>query len=137
MAKSRKRWVWVPPKPPKAAVPDSLKTELSIKAQELVEKHLKPTYIKPAPKNTQFNYVVDISTKWYRNYFYFCSTYACPGPNALSPTFEYRFARMEYAGMRKFHLAYMRHTGQWWQLYAGLTLDECLTAIRDEPHFFP
>ncbi len=37
---------------------------------------------------------------------------------------------MEYAGNHRFHLSFMRHTGQWVELYTGLSLDECLAAIR-------
>ena len=37
----------------------------------------------------------------------------------------------------RFHLSYMRYTGQWIQLYTDLTVDECIEAIRDEPYFFP
>ena len=48
-----------------------------------------------------------------------------------------RFARMEYTGQDRFNLSYMRHTGKWWEFYEGLSLDECLVVIRDEPHFAP
>jgi hypothetical protein len=44
---------------------------------------------------------------------------------------------MGYEGEGKFNLAFMRHTGQWWEIHSGLTMDECLIAIRDEPHFIP
>jgi hypothetical protein len=137
MAKLRKTWVYDPPKPPKAKVPDSIKAEVSAKAAELINKHLKPNHVKPPPKNAQFNYLIDIFTKWYQSYFYFCTTYACPHPDAISPTFETRFARMQYLENRKFNLAYMRHTGQWNEIYSDLSMDECLSAIRDEPHFIP
>jgi len=36
-----------------------------------------------------------------------------------------------------FNLSYMWHTGKWWEIYPDLTLDECMDAIRDEPHFMP
>jgi hypothetical protein len=44
---------------------------------------------------------------------------------------------MEYVGNGKFALSFLRHTGQWVELYDGLTVDECLTAIRDDPWFVP
>jgi hypothetical protein len=44
---------------------------------------------------------------------------------------------MEYVGDGKFHLAYMRHTGKWCEVYRGLTVDECLERIRDEGLFRP
>jgi len=137
MAKRRKVWMYCPPKPPKAKVPDSIKAEVSAKAGELINERLKPNHVKPPPKNPRFNYLVDIFTKWYQSYFYFCATHACPHPDAISPNFETRFARMQYLGNRKFNLAYMRYTGQWNEIYSDLTMDGCLSAISDDPHFLP
>ena len=129
MAKSRKR--------SKPKVPDNVKQDVEKKANELVDTFLKPTYVKPPPEDNQFNYVADIYTKWYRNYFYFCSTYNSPGPNAISPSFEDKFARLEYVGPDRYDLSYMRYTGQWWELYQGYSLEDCFNAIKDEPHFQP
>src|SRR4051812_42813344 len=106
MAKQRKTWVYSPPKPPKPSVPDKVKEEVEAKANELVETFLKPTCVKPPPRNWRWNYLIDIHTKWHRSYFYFIGVWASPGPNALSPTFEAGFARLEYTGKRKFNLAY-------------------------------
>jgi hypothetical protein len=137
MPKRRKVWMYCPPKAPKPEVPDSVKAEVSAKAQELVDEHLKIKYLEPPPEKSNCNYLKDLSTKWFRSYFYFCATYFSPFPDAISPTFEIRFARMEYVGDGKFDLAYMRHTGQWWPIHFRLTIDECFKAIQDEPHFIP
>ncbi len=83
------------------------------------------------------NYIVDIYTKWYRHYFYFCAKYCSPGPNALSPFFETKFARMEYVGQNRFHLSFMRHTGEWIQIHPNASLAECLSAVQDDPCFIP
>ena len=133
----RKMWVFSPPKRSKPKVPDIIKANVETKANELTETVLKPNHIKPPSGDERFNYIVDIYSKWYRNYFYFCVRYACPGPNAISPVFEARFARLEYVGNERFNLSYMRHTGQWWEIYTELSLVNCLDAIRDEPHFLP
>ena len=134
MAKKQKRWVYSPSKP---KVPDNIKTTVKAKADELVETALKPQNIKPPPEDMAFNYVVDIYTKWYRNYFYFCATYANPRPDAITSHFETKFARLEYVEKDWYHLSYMRHTGKWWEVYPDLSLDECLTAIKDDPLFMP
>ncbi|NQE54355.1 hypothetical protein C5S29_12245 [ANME-1 cluster archaeon GoMg3.2] len=42
-----------------------------------------------------------------------------------------------FVSKNRFNLSYMRHTGKWWGIYPDLTLDECIEAIRDEPHFMP
>ena len=135
--KSMKRWVYGPAKPTKPEVLENIKSSIESQAQKFVDSELKPQHIKPAPEDERWNYLVDIYVKWYRNYFYFCSKYCSPGPNAISPYFEDKFARLEYVGENLFNLSYMRHTGQWWEIYQELTFEECLTAIRDEPHFQP
>ena len=122
---------------PSNLVLQSIKREVSLKASDLIEKVLKPKHIMPPPPGEQFNYVADITTKWVGSKFYFISIYCCPGPNAISPTFETKFVRMEYVGDNRFALSYMRHTGQWVRLFESLTVDECLRAIRDDPWFQP
>ena len=137
MAKKRKVWTKPAGKKSTSSLTDSLKAEVESKAADLIENVLKPKHIQPPPDNPQFNYITDIGTKWYRNDFYFISTYACPGPNAISPTFDEKFARMEYVGDGKFALSFMRHTGEWVGLYDALSVDECLKAVQDDPWFVP
>jgi hypothetical protein len=99
--------------------------------------YIKPQHIKPPSTDNDFNYLVDIYSKWHQNYFYFCAQYNCPSPNAISPSFEAKFARMEYVGDDKFNLSYMRHTGQWCEIYQKLPMLECLKLIAEEPYFIP
>ncbi len=128
--KNKKMWVYSPPKPPKPKVPESEKQLISEKCNELIETELKPKHIKPASTDNDWNYLVDIFGKWYGNYFYFCSTYNCPSPRAISPSFETKFARLEYVGKDSFNIAYMRHTGKWWEIFQGLTLGQCLEEMK-------
>jgi hypothetical protein len=134
----QKMWVYSPPKP---KVSDAVKVRVEAKATEVVNTSLKPEYLKPPPKNARWNYIVDIYTKWHRNYFYFCTKYACPGPNALSPFFDTGFARLEYVDgvgrQSRFNLSYMRHTGKWWEIRHGLSLDQCLVEIKESGLFRP
>jgi hypothetical protein len=132
--RAKKQWVYAPAKP---TVPDELKAEVQKKADGLVETFLKPNFIEPPPEDTQWNYIVDIYTKWYRNYFYFCSKYHCPAPTAMTDYFEARFARLEYVGNGKFNVAYMRHTEQWWEIFQDLSLDQCLEAMQNLPNLQP
>ena len=137
MAKRQRTWVYSPLKQAKPKLPSAVKANVTAEVNDLIDTVLKPPHVKPPSGDERFNYIVDIYSKWYRNYFYFCSKYACPGPNAISPYFEAKFARLEYVGNERFNLAYMRHTGKWCEIYSKLSLDECLAAIRDEPHFLP
>jgi hypothetical protein len=136
MAKPREPWN-IRPSKKTVTVPASIKAEVEKKARDLIENVLKPKHVLPPKKDERFNYISDIGAKWYRNYFYFFSTYSCPGPNALSPTFEAKFARMEYLGMNRFALYFMRHTGEWVGIYDSLSVDACMKATQDDPWFTP
>jgi hypothetical protein len=119
---------------PKAPLPEKIKADLNAKAAQLVEK-LKPKHVQPPPKKPRFNYIIDVWTSGRGKTLYFGLTYACPGPNAISPSFEVKFARMEHVGRGRFALSYMKPTGEWFRLFPSLTVDECLDAIEDDWHF--
>jgi hypothetical protein len=135
MVKSKKQWIWAKAKPSK--VPDALKRGLSVKANALIEEYIRPEHVKPPPKNPRFNYIEDIFTKWQGRHFYFMAKYASPAPNRISFFFEVGFARLEFIGDNKFDLAYFRHTGKWWPVFSGLTVDEALDLVKSEGLFSP
>jgi len=56
---------------------------------------------------------------------------------ALSPFFGSKFARLQYAGDERFNLAYLRYTGQWWEVAPLLSLEECLSEIEGGGLFTP
>ena len=135
MTKPREPWNICPAKK-KVSVTASLKNEVETKAKDLIENVLKPKHVLPPKKGKQFNHITDIGAKWFRNYFYFFSTYACPSPNAISPTFESKFARMEPLGDGKFAMYFMRYTGnEWVGVFDALTVDECMKSIQDDSWF--
>jgi hypothetical protein len=113
MAKPREPWNIGPAKK-RTSVSASIKAEVEAKAKDLIDNVLKPKYVLLPSPGQEFNYITDIMAKWYRNYFYFFSIYACPSPNALSPSFESKFARMEPLDGGRFALYFMRHTGKEW-----------------------
>jgi len=139
MAKKKKaQRTWMLPTPsqkiPKAALSEKIKADIDAKATKVVER-LKPKYVQPPPKNPRFNYIIDVWLKWLGSTLYLGTTYTCPFPNAISPSFEVKFARMEHVGGGNFALSYMRHTEKWFRLFPSLTADECLDAIENECHF--
>ena len=133
MAKQRKAWMPSPARTPKVSLPGTAKDEVETKARELIETVLKPKHIQPPPKGHQLNFITDITIKWLGSKCYFVSVYKTPSQE----TFDAKFARMEYVGNARFKLSFMRHTGQWVQLYERLSVDECLKAIKDDPWFVP
>ena len=137
MAKQRKAWMFGPVTKPKSSLPGAVKDEVDTKATDLIEKVLKPRHVKPPPEGCQFNYITEFKAKWIGSTCNFISIYACPGPDAIAPTFEEKFARMEYVGDAKFNLSFMRHTGKWFELFAGICVDKCMKAVQDDPWFQP
>ncbi len=97
MAKSRKTST----DPSHSILLKAIKAEVDQKATDLIENVLKPKHIEPPPKGHQLNYLVDITTKWLGSKCYLVSVYCSPGPNAISPTFEAKFARLEFVGNDK------------------------------------
>ena len=131
-------WVY-DPKPQK--VSDELKKEIETKADKIIS-ILKEKHIKKPPKGYKYNYIVDIYYRWIGKRFYFCSKFNCPGPNAISPSFESKFARLQYTANKysekdKFQLFFMRHTGQWIKLLEDETLNKCFESIENDPWFVP
>src|SRR4051812_19280596 len=103
MARQRKRWIVSPSqRASHPAVDAVLKAEVEAKARQLIESVLKPKYLKPPPQNTHCNYITDLTLKWHGSSLYLVAVYTCPGPNALSPSFEARFARLRHAGSGRF-----------------------------------
>jgi len=117
-------------------VPEAFKSELSSKAEKLLDQHLKPAHVEQ-PENPQCNYITDIYTRWHREELYFCATYVAPFPDAASPEFEVRFARMGYLGNGEFRLDYKGQTGRWRNKYPSSSVEKCLEAVRDDPRFIP
>jgi len=135
--KAAKRWTYAPKRGPKPTVPEALKEEVTRRATVLVDTVLKPARVVPPPPDMQWNYLVNLYTRWYAVYFYFCGTWRCPAPNCLSEFFDLKFTRLEYVGNGQFNLAYLRHTDQWATVFSDLTLDECLEQITANELFWP
>ena len=130
-------WIRSHSKSWKPKVPDFTKSVVTSKAEKIIESSIKPTHVKEPPPEYKYNYLVDIFTKWHGRYFYFCSRYNCPGPNAISPFFDIKYARLEYVDNDRFNLSYMRHTEKWQEVFFDLSLEECLNLVAEDPLFSP
>lgn len=137
MARSRRPrgggWVYDPARAfrrSKVQVPPDTQRQVQGRAQDLIDSILKPCHIQLPPKKAHFNYLVDIYPKLRGPFFYFCSKYCFPGPHELSASFESKFAKLQYVGSGRFNLAYLRHTGEWWEVAQPLSLEECFSWIK-------
>jgi hypothetical protein len=133
----KKSWIKVPAKPPRPKASAAFKTQVQMRADELIASVIEPHHVKPPPEDARFNYVVDVSSRWHGNSFYFVAKYRCPAPTCMTEFFEMKFARMQYAGSDRFKVSSMRHTEKWFELYQDMPFEECLQAIAEEPHFIP
>jgi hypothetical protein len=65
MARKRQR-TWAPARRLKPKVPDDANAEVPQKAEELIERHLKPRCVKPPPRKPRWNYLTGIHARWHR-----------------------------------------------------------------------
>lgn len=130
------QWIWVHSDiPPKCKLDRWTKQSLVAKAEAFIADFYRPTFIQPPPADPQFNYIVGFSARWYGSYLLFTAKYACPGPNALSPSFETHFARLGYFDRDRFNLWTRRHNDQWMVLASDLTLNDAFAEMRSNPWF--
>ena len=135
MKENKKYWMPSSIKSLKIKPSQSDKKNIQDYFHPLVE-HFKKQYILKNP-NKEFNYIVDIYSRWYQNYFYLCEKFKSEDPNRLDDEFEVKFVRLKYTGKNQFEFSYFRHTGQWHLVAEGLTLDECKDMILSNPVFQP
>jgi hypothetical protein len=119
----------------KSGLPDYARPAIDEKARNLVETVLKPRLVIDEP-HKEYNFVIDVVTRWRGSSVYFISIYRVGSRGDVpGDTFEAPFARMQYKAGDLFGLSYMRHTGKWEEVYPGLSVEECLESIRDDPFF--
>lgn len=135
MEKTKKYWMFSPTKSSKGKPSELDKISVQNYFQPLLES-FKGQYIKENP-NKESNYLIDVYSKWYQNYFYLCEKYKSEHPDRLVDEFEVKFVRLKYKGANLFDFSYFRHTGQWHLVAIDLTLDECKEMIVSNPVFQP
>ena len=133
---SQLAWVYDPKSKPRTKPPENVKHAVA-EAAEVIVAEWRQRCIKPVPDNYEWNYLTQLYGRWRGNYFTFGGTYACPHADAISPTFDTGFARLEYLGQLGFNLAYFRHTGKWWQTEQAIPLADALAKIRDDEIYHP
>ena len=131
-----KKYIWIP-SPAKAKrikITEEQKNIVNIFFEPLIVEFKKHLKVKP---NKEHNYVVDIYSKWYQNYFYFCEKYKAEYKNRIMDEFETKFVRIEFVSENKYTFSYFRHTGQWHVVVENITLRKCLEMIKENPNFQP
>lgn len=114
---------------------DYEKSKIVAQCQPLIE-FFKKQYIKEC-SDKRFDYPVNIYTKWYRNYLYFCEKFKSEHPNRIKDEYETKFVRLERTGKDNYNFSYFRHTGQWFLVATDLSLKDCLEMMEANPNFHP
>jgi len=133
--KTIKRWMASPEKSPITKLSEVEKVEIQNYFQPLVD-DFKKEYVTENP-DKESNYPIDIYSKWNQNYFYLCEKFKSEHPNRLVDEFEEKFIRLKPTGKNQFEFSYFRHTGQWFLVAVGLTMEECRDLILSNPNFQP
>jgi hypothetical protein len=124
-----------PPKP-NSAFSEAEKARVTAACEHLIADFMKPRFL-PEIRPTQFNYPVDILGKWRGAQYRFIQRYRSGFPDNLGEEFDAPFARLDWITRGRFDIQWHRHTGQWWRLYSGLTLDEAIQTIKADGHLHP
>jgi hypothetical protein len=133
--KNQKIWISKESRKTKVKPTDSEKNEILTHCQPLVELFAKQ-YVRENP-DKRFNYLVDVYTKWHKNYLYFCEKFKSEHPNRIADEFEFKFVRLENTGKDRYNFSYLRHTGKWFLVTTDLTLKECIEMMQANPNFQP
>jgi hypothetical protein len=112
------------------------KADITRNCQKFIDEVLKPRFL-PIIRPTQFNYPVDIQGKWHGTKYRFLQRYRSGFPENLGKEFDAPFTRIDWVGRNRFDIQWHRHTGQWFCLYRGLSLEAALKAIETDGHLHP
>lgn len=111
------------------------KAEIAAVCERFVVKTLKPRFL-PRIRQTQFNYAVDLFGKWRGSKYSFITRYRSGFADNLGEEFDMAFTRLDHLEERlterRFDVMWHRHTGQWFRLYAAVTLEEALGLITTD-----
>ncbi len=133
--KSRKIWQQSTPRKTSVKIPDAAKKQIQEQCDRFIESTLKPQHLKRNSPDSFLGSCEEISGKWYRSFFHFYAIKQYSRSENLP--IEIRFARLEYRGENQFNLAYFRHTGQWWTIQEGISLEACFREIEINPLLQP
>lgn len=135
MKKKQKYWVFSTVKSSKVKPTESEKQSITEYFQPMIEDFKKRFILKNPDK--KYNYLIDIYSKWYQNFFYLCEKYKSEFPDRIYDESEAKFVRLRYTGKNLFEFSYFRHTGEWHSVADDLTLDDCKEMILSNPNFQP
>src|SRR5690349_19651850 len=116
------------------------KAAIAATCERYIAQTLKPRFL-PEITPTQFNYPIDIFGKWRGSKYSFITRYRSGFPENRGFEFDSAFTRLDHredrAGANRFDVMWHRHTGEWFRLYAFLSLDGALRAMSSDELLWP
>lgn len=119
-----------------AAINDLEKRAIVAACEAFIRDVLKPRFL-PAIRPTEWNYVIDIHGAWAAGRYRFMQRYRSGMEHNRDQEFNEPFARIDRMGRDRFDIYWMRHTGKWWRLYAGVPLVEALRILETDGILHP
>jgi hypothetical protein len=116
--------------------PEAEKARIIAACQALIDDFLKPRFL-PSIRPTEFNYPVDILGAWHGAKYRFAQRYRSGFPDNLGEEFNAPFARLDWISRDSFDIQWHRHTGAWFRLHRGLTLEEAIETLKSDGLLHP
>ena len=104
--------------------------------EALIRDVLLPRFM-PEIRPTEFNYKIAIHGAWAAGRYRFMQRYRSGWESNRGAEFDAPFARLDRMGPDRFDIHWMRHTGEWWPLHAGVTLAEALRILETDQVLHP
>ena len=117
-------------------ISDQEKAAITTACQRLIDEFMKPGFL-PAIRPTKFNYPVDILGKWHGSKYRFIQRYRSGYPDNLGEEFDSPFARLDWISHDRLDIMWHRHTGEWFRLHRGLSLEMGLATLKSDGHLHP
>jgi hypothetical protein len=105
------------------------KAEITAACERLIAA-TKARYL-PEIRPNRVAYAVDMRGRWRGEAYTFAVRFRSAHPDAIETEYDAPYARLDHMGGR-FGVQWMRHTGRWWPLRDGLTLEEAIEYIATE-----
>jgi hypothetical protein len=131
----QKKWRRVRSSRP-AAVDDLEKGLIVTACEAFIRDVLIPRFL-PEIRPTEWNYVVGIRGAWAGGRYRFMQRYRSGMADNLGEEFDAPFARIDRMARDRFDIYWMRHTGRWWPLHAGVSLTEALRLLETDGTLHP
>jgi hypothetical protein len=131
-----KRRIGTPRTEGPAAIDAMEKRAIIAACEAFIRDVLKPRFL-PEIRPTEWNYVVDIRGSWAGKRYRFMQRYRSGWGHNRGEEFDAPFACINRVGPDRFDIYWMRHTGKWWRLHAGVTLADALRILETDGVLHP